>query len=164
MQGQLQGCALLSGKIRSLAMNYKEGRNDRVNENSMINPFRLSSPWDERWSIISLAYMLAETQTNMPRWAQAHGPERAMTAFTQRTGTAQGMEQESFLSTFTTFWGRIIALWEAFGRNLTCCWTPSLCKYLGKKAFPFGYLGGVWGSGWAERRDDPTINSEKHPN
>lgn len=48
MQGQLQGCALLSGKIRSLAMNYKEGKNDRVNENSMINPFRLSSAWDER--------------------------------------------------------------------------------------------------------------------
>lgn len=48
MQGQLQGCALLSGKIRRLAMNYKEGRNDRMNENSMINPFRLYSPWDER--------------------------------------------------------------------------------------------------------------------
>lgn len=47
MHSQLQGCALLSGKIRSLAMNYKEGRSDRVNENSMINPFRLSSPWDE---------------------------------------------------------------------------------------------------------------------
>lgn len=45
MQGQLQGCALLSGKIRSLAMNYKEGRNDRVNENSMINPVSVSSPW-----------------------------------------------------------------------------------------------------------------------
>lgn len=28
MQDQLQGCALLSGKIRSLTMNYKEGRND----------------------------------------------------------------------------------------------------------------------------------------
>ena len=49
MQGQLQGCALLSGEIRSLAMKDKEGRNDRVNENPMINPFRLSSPQDERW-------------------------------------------------------------------------------------------------------------------
>lgn len=48
MQSQLQGCMLLSGKIRSLAMNYKEGRNDRVNENPMINPFRLSSPQGER--------------------------------------------------------------------------------------------------------------------
>jgi len=48
MQGQLQGCVLLSGKIRSLAMNYEEGRNDRVNENSMIKPFRLSSLQEER--------------------------------------------------------------------------------------------------------------------
>lgn len=67
MQGQLQGCALLSGKIRSLATKDKEGRNDRVNENPTINPFRLSSPWDERWSVISLAHVLAETPTNIPK-------------------------------------------------------------------------------------------------
>lgn len=48
MQDQLQGCVLLSGKIRSLAMKDKEGRNDRVNENPTINPFRLSSTRDER--------------------------------------------------------------------------------------------------------------------
>jgi len=75
MQGQLQGCALLSGEIRSLAMKDKEGRNDRVNENPMINPFRLSSPQDERWSVIFLAYILAETQTNMPKYTHTHTPE-----------------------------------------------------------------------------------------
>lgn len=145
MQGQLQGCALLSGKIRSLAMNYKEGRNDRVNENSMINPFRLSSPWDEIWSIISLAYMLAESQTNMPRCSQAHSPECAMTASTQRTVTAQGMGQESFLSRSAQPWGRVTAHSDAFGRNLLCCPMPSLCKYFGKNTFPFEYLEGLWG-------------------
>lgn len=42
-----------------------------VNENPMINPFRLSSTWAER-CLIFLAYILAQTQTSMPRYTQAH--------------------------------------------------------------------------------------------
>jgi len=57
-------------------MNYEEGRNDRVNENSMIKPFRLSSLQEERWSLISLAYIPAETRTNMPTYARPSNMQR----------------------------------------------------------------------------------------
>lgn len=142
-------------------MNYKEGRSDRVNENSMINPFRLffSLGWNMKHNLFGI---LAGRDSNKCLGTLRHMAQNVQWQHPPKGPKLHRVWSKSPFSAHSAqFWGRIIAHQDAFGRNLLCYRMPSLCRYLGKKAFPFEYLGGVWGSGWAQSRDDQTIKQWK---